>query len=106
MNNVTLSFNQELHWTFPGLNLNISQCDLDSVRITVQIHNHAEQVLKNPVIIIHNSSFDSLDLKPTMKAQLTDCYIDGKMKQRPTLITANNSDVSIRNCHFEHFITD
>ena len=56
--------------------------------------------------MIHNSSFGSLELNPATKANIIDCYIDGKMKQRPTLITANNSDVLIEKCHFENFINE
>ena len=63
-------------------------------------------MVENPEIIIHNSSFGSLDLLPGTKAQITDCYIDAQFKPRPTLITANNSDVSIQNCHFGNFINE
>ena len=68
--------------------------------------NHTEQLVENPEIVIHNSSFSSLDLKPGSKAQITDCYIDAQFKPRPTLITANNSDVTIQNCHFGNFINE
>ena len=103
---MTLFSNQELHWTFSGLNLNISQCDLDPVHITVQIHDHATQVFNTPESIIRNSSFGSLDLNPGTKAQIIDSYIDGEFKQRSTLITANNSNLVIRNSHIEHFINE
>ena len=68
--------------------------------------NHTEHMVENPEIVIHNSSFGSLDLNPGTKAQITDCYIDAQFKPRPTLITANNSDVSIQNCHFRNFINE
>ena len=83
--------------------MNVSQCNIDSIRIIVQPN---KQMVENPEIIIHNSWFHSLDLKPGSKAQITDCYIDAQFKPRPTLITANNSDVSIQNCHFGHFINE
>ena len=57
-------------------------------------------------MVIHNSSFGSLDLNSGTKAQIIDCYIDTQFKPRPTLITANNSDVSIQNCHFGNFINE
>ena len=68
--------------------------------------NETEHLVENPQITIHNSSFGSLDLNPGTKALITDCYIDAEFKQRSTLITANNSDVSIQNCHFENFVNE
>ena len=85
----------------------ILQCNVDPIDILVQSvsrPNHMQNLVENPEIIIHNSSFGSLDLKPGTKAQITDCYIDAQFKPTPTLITANNSDVSIQNCHFTNFI--
>ena len=104
---VDLSFKETFTWIFSGLNMNVSQSKVDSIDITVQSESpgdHIEQLVENPEIIIHNSSFGSLDLKPGTKAQITDCYIDAQFKPRTTLITANNSDVSIQNCHFGNFI--
>ena len=106
---VTLSLNETFQWVFSGLNVNILQCNVDPIDILVQSEsrpNHAKQLVENPEILIHNSSFSSLDLKPGSKAQITDCYIDAQFKSRPTLITANNSDVSIQNCHFTKFINE
>ena len=102
---VDLSFNETFTWIFSGLNVNISRCDISSVRLAVQ-SNNTEQLVENTVITIHNSSFRSLDLKPGTKAQITDCYIDAQFKSRPTLITANNSGISIQNCHFGNFINE
>ena len=104
---VTLSFTETFRWIFSGLNVNISQCHLDSIHMIVDPDgwfNDTEHLVENPRIIIHNSSFGSLDLKPATKAQITQCYIDGLLIPRPTLIIANNSDVSIQNCHFLNFI--
>ena len=83
--------------------MNVSQCNIDSIRIIAQPD---KQVVENPEIVIHNSSFSSLDLNPGSKAQITDCYIDAQFKPRPTLTTANNSDISIQNCHFGNFINE
>ena len=63
-------------------------------------------MVENAEIVIHNSSFSSLDLNAGTKAQIIDCYIDAQFKPRPTLITANNSDISIQNCHFGSFINE
>ena len=105
MNSVTLSSNQTSYWTFSGLNLNISQCDLDSVHITVQIHNHGAQVLKN-VVIIHNSSFYCLELKPEIKAQISQCHFDRSTdsNSRPTLITLINSELLLQSSYFGKFV--
>ena len=102
--NVTLTFNETFQWTFSGLNINILRCPLDSVQSYVWSND--SQSRNKATIAIHNSSFGSLDLEPGTKAQITDCYIDGQMKQRPTLIRVNNSDVWIQNCHFESFVND
>ena len=56
--------------------------------------------------MIHNSSFGSIDLEIGTKAQITDCYIDSELKERPTLIRANNSDVLIQKCHFGNFVNE
>ena len=106
---VALSFDERYQWIFSGLIIQIWQCNLDPVDIIVQSEshpNHTEQMVENPEIIIHNSSFGSLDLNPGSKAQITDCYIDAQFKPRPTLISANNSDVTIHNCHFGNFINE
>ena len=82
---------------------------MDPIGIVVQTEsqsNQTEHLVENPEIVIHNSSFGSLDLNAGSKAQITDCYIDAQFKSRPTLITANNSDVSIQNCHFGNFINE
>ena len=106
---VALSFEEMYQWIFFGLIVKIWQCNLDPIGIVVQSEspsNHTEQMVENPEIVIRNSSFGSLDLKPGTKAQFTDCYIDAQFKPRPTLITANNSDISIENCHFGNFINE
>ena len=106
---VDLFLKETLKWIFSGLNVNIYQCNVDPIRIVVQTEchpNQTEHLVENPEIVIHNSSFSSLELNPGSKAQITDCYIDAQFKPRPTLITANNSDVSIENCHFGNFINE
>ena len=62
--------------------------------------------MENLWIIVYNSSFSSLDLEPGTGAQIIESYTYGQLKDRPTLITANNSDVSIQNCHFKNFINE
>ena len=105
---ITLSVTETFQWIFSGLNVNVSQSRLDSIRIKVQPGqpNQLEHVVENLQITIHNSSFNSLDLKPGTKAEITECNIDAQFKPRPTLITANNSDVSIQNSHFRNFINE
>ena len=105
---VTLSRSETFQWIFSGFNINVSQCHLDPIDIVVQPHqpNQTEQMVEQPQITIHNSSFSSLDLKPGTKAEITEYYIDAEFKPRPTLITAINSDLSITNCHFENFINE
>ena len=68
--------------------------------------NDGKHSVEHRKIIIHNSSFGSLDLRTGSKAQITECYIDANSNTRPTLITANNSNVSILNCQFEKFTNE
>ena len=106
MKDITLTTTEIFQWIFSGLNVNISQCSIDSLSITVQSFvwsNEPEQIQKTATIMIHNSSFGNLELNPGVKAQIIQCHIDAKFKDRPTLITANNSDLSIQKCHFENF---
>ena len=109
MVDVDLSFKETLKWIFSGLNVKISQFNIGSVHLAVQSSirsNDTEQLVENTVITIRNSSFSSLDLNPGSKAQIAECYIDAQFKLRPTLITANTSDISIQNCHFGNFINE
>ena len=109
MTDVDLSFKETLKWIFSGLNVTIWQSNVDPIGIVVQSERQfyeTEHLVENPEIVIHNSSFRSLDLNPGSKGQITDCYIDAQFKPRPTLITANNSDVSIQNCHLGNFISE
>ena len=107
--NVTFTLNETFQWAFSGLNVNVSKCRLDSVRLFVKPDSRSSDenhLVENPLIMTHNSSFRNLNLGPGTKAQITQCYIDAKFKQRRTLITATNSDVSIQNCHLENFINE
>ena len=105
------TFQWTFQWTFSGLNVNVSQCRLNSIHMIVEpdswpnVHDR-KRFIENPQIIIHNSSFGALDLEPGTKAQITECYLDGEFKLRPTLITANNSTLTIQNCQFEDFINE
>ena len=105
---VTLSFNETFQWTFSGLNVNVSKCRLDSIGIIMEPSqsNNTKYLVEETKIIIHNSSFKSLDLETETTALIIECYIDAEFKPRPTLITVNNSDVSIQNCHLENFLNE
>ena len=104
---MVLSSTETYKWFFSDLDVNVSKCDIDSVRIILQSirqPGHTQQIMENQQIAIHNSSFGSLFLNPGTQAQISECHIDGQLKPRPTLITAINSDISIQNCHFGSFI--
>ena len=101
---LNLSFNETFQWTFSGLNVNIARCSMDSVHIALQ-SNNTEELEESSTITIHNSSFGSLDLNSRTKAEITGCYMNGQYKPQPTLLTLNNSKLSIQNCHFENFIS-
>ena len=85
------------------MNINVSKCRLDPVRIKV---GKEKQLVENPRVIIHNSSFGGLNLPTKTEALITQCFIDAELKDRSTLITANNSNVSIQNCQFGKFINN
>ena len=107
--NVTLSINETFLWTFSELNVNVSQCRVDCIGIIAHHENYSDDtahLMGKLEITISNSSFGTLDLEPRTKAQITDCYIDAKFKERRTLITANNSCVLIQNCHFKNIINE
>ena len=104
MTDVDLSLNETFHWIFSGLNVNVSQCSIDSLGIVVQ--SNTDLIKENVEIMIHNSSFGGLDLRPDSKALITESYIDGQFKPRSTLITANISSISIQNCQFENFVNE
>ena len=53
--------------------------------------------------MIHNSSFRSLDLESGTEALISDCFLNAKDKQRPTLIWVTNAKVSIHNSTFRCF---
>ena len=94
-------------WTFSGLNVNISRCSIESVSLAGHSKiwtNNTELFTETTTISIRNSSFGNLDLKSVTKAQISKCYIDGEFKDRPTLITTINSDLTVQNCHFENFV--
>ena len=105
---MVLSSTETYKWFFSDLDVNVSKCDVDSIRIISQPSQpgHTQHMVENQQIAIHNSSFGSLFLNPGTKAQISECHIDGQLKPRPTLITAINSDITILNCHFGSFINE
>ena len=104
-----MSFNQTFQWIFSGFDLNVSQCIFKSVDFAVQSKiwsKETKQIQKPATVMIHNGSFGSLDLKPGTKVLITQCCIDGEFKDRFTLITAKNSQISIQNCQSKNFINE
>ena len=99
---VVLSSNQSHIWSFSELNVTISECELDLLDITVKKAHTADQLQ----ILIYNSSFGSLDLQSGTAGIISDCYINANNSKRPTLITANNSNVFITNSVFKQFVTE
>ena len=109
INDVLMPHNETSVWVFSGLNVRVSQSNLSPIKIRVQTKQHtvnASGKVKNPNIVIYNSSFESLDLKPGTNAQITDCYVDAVYDSRPTLITANNARVLIQNSTFERCVNE
>ena len=98
---VILQADQDYNWTFSGLNVQLNHCQLDSLQLALGNDNPRA---RNPKIVINNSSFRSLVLLPETKAEIIDCYVDAKGESRPTLITAINSDIKIRNSKFLLFV--
>ena len=106
---VTLSLKLTFQWKFSGLKVNVCRCFLDFIGMKVKPESPSKdgkQIVENQEIVIHNNSFNSLDLETGTKAQITDRYIDGQLIPTSTLITANNSNVSIQICPFENFINE
>ena len=78
VSNVTLA--NPHRWKITGLNVNITSSSLSLVHITMRREPTSNQVVENPKIKIHNSSFGGSDLQPDTEAEVTDCYIDGAHK--------------------------
>ena len=87
-------------WKIKGLNVNVTSSSLSLVHITMRREPTSNQVVENPKIQIHNSSFGGLDLQPDTEGEVTDCYIDGTLKVHPILINLENSMISIQGCTF------
>ena len=96
--NVTLTNSHR--WKINGLNVNITSSTLSLVHITMRREPTLNQVVENPKIQIHNSSFGGLDLQPDTEAEVTDCYIDGGLTVHPVLIIVENSAISIKGSTF------
>ena len=102
MADVFLSSNHTHVWSFSGLNVNISQCELDFLEVAINKLLAADQ----PQIIIHDSSFQSLNLQTGTAAIINDCYMDANNSKTSTLIKVNNSNVFITNSVFKHFMNE
>ena len=98
--NVNLSWNRTFEWSFSELNVNISHCDLGLSQLNIQPSGEI-----NPLIIIRNSSFGSLNLQSGTAAIVANSHIDANFTLRPTFITANSSNVRIINSYFNQFVT-
>ena len=100
--------NLKMHhlWTITGLNLNVSYSYVPLAKFTVQNTPSLHNMVENPKITIHNSSFGSLNLGPGTEAVISDCYIDATLVPTWVLITANSSVVSLRNCNFRNFVSE
>ena len=92
-------------WTFSGLNVYFNHCELDSLQLRFTNHDvHSENTREILTIMITNSSFRSLDLRPETRAEIIDFYIDAQSQSRPTLLKTNNSHIKIQNSQFHQFV--
>ena len=85
-----------------GLNVNIFYCDMKSLHLVIQNEPFSHNMVENVKLTSHNSSFGSLDLQPRTEATVTECYIGGKVKRNKPLISAVDSNVQIKDCHFRN----
>ena len=77
VDDVILTSDQELFWTFSGLNVYFNHCELDSLELQFSKSDDiSENTTQIPTIVINKSSFESLDLHPETRAEIIDCYID------------------------------
>ena len=92
------------HWTFNGINAVIFQSKVGSLHFTMQ-HTSLSylNMVENPRIILHNSSFGSLDLHQGTQGEIIDCHINAELLHRPTLITTKNAKLKILNGIFTNF---
>ena len=91
-------------WTLHGLSLSVSQCDVRSIHFTVEENIGLFQGGMSLMVDIHNTSFESLNVfYPRTEISISDCYIDAKGLLGPTLVSASNGKISIKNGYFVNF---
>ena len=72
--------NKEAQWIIFGFDVKISQCEVNRRRLILkQDSKILHQLVANPKIVIHNSSFRSLDLKSGTEALISDCILNAKI---------------------------
>ena len=105
MNKGVKSFkNKETQWIIIGFDVKISRCELNRLRLILKQEAKSSQgLVENPRITIYNTSFRNLDLKSGTEALISDCFLDGRNKQRPTLISMTDAKLSISNSTFRRF---
>ena len=102
---INVTVNSSIKLTMEGLNIHISQSNVDSLYIILHNNQSLHKLVENPKIFIHNSSFGKLDLLAGTEALVTHCYIDRDFVTRSTLISSYASSVTIANCSFHNFKT-
>ena len=99
--NVTVISSMKL--TIDSLNIHISHSNMESLHIILHNNQSLHQLVENPMISIHNSSFGKLDLLAATEAVVTNCHIIDNVITKTTLISSYGSSVTIVNCSFLHF---
>ena len=109
ISDVILSSDQVYTWNFFDINVQIFRCKLDSVQMILRkkiLDTHLPQKTQNPVMTMHNSSFKSLNLHQETITEILDCHVDVNANIRPTLITAENSSILIKDSTFAQFVSN
>ena len=104
IDHVKVSSNHTL--TLTGIFTKVTHSELISLQLTMQNVPSSNNMVENPKITIHNSSFGSLGLLSGTEAVLTECYIDSEFNTKPTLITAKNSKVTMHNSHLSQLVNE
>ena len=106
MHNVTMLSDKTL--ILSGMHIVVDCCDLSLTHLIVENVPSPRNMLENPKITIHNSSFGSLDLQPGTEAVINDCYFENILNSTRTLdlITTKSSRLIVQDSVFVNFLTE
>ena len=86
-------------WNVVGISVRISTSTLTGLNLIVK---YSLSLFGNPKVEIRNISFGSLSLQ-SCEAKISNCHINAQSKPRRTLVSAENSFLTLKDCEFLRF---